>query len=117
MFFSQAFDDGGHVVAQNQFGCGDSKLGRLTSAHPRGDCFGMVEERAGEILEFFAVGCEAKRLPVEQLRAEVLFQKQNLAAYGGLLDAVGDVPHGAADAAMLRDVIEQFEMMEIHRAG
>ena len=37
--------------------------------------------------------------------------------YGRLLDAVGHVARGSAHALMLRDVVEEFEVMDVEHGG
>lgn len=56
-------------------------------------------------------------MAVEKFGAEILFELEHLAADGGLLNAVRDVADGAADASMFRDVVEELEVMEVHRGG
>jgi len=115
MFATEAFDDRRKVIAQDELGGGEAEDGRLAIADAGGDGVGVVEERAGEIVELLAFGGEAEGLAIEEFRAEVLFELEHLAADGGLLDAVGDVANGAADASMFRDVVEEFEVVEVHR--
>ena len=45
---------------------------------------------------------------------ERLFQLDELHADGRLLDAVGHLAHGLGNAAMLGDVVEQFEVVDVH---
>lgn len=115
MFAAEAFDDRWEVVAKDELGGGEAQDRRLAVAEAGGDGIGVVEERPGEIVEFLAFGSEAEGLSVEEFGAEVLFELEHLAADGGLLNAVGDVAHGATDASMFRNVVEEFEVMEVHR--
>jgi hypothetical protein len=54
-------------------------------------------------------------VPLKQGDTQVFLQPGNLAAYRRLLDSIGHVAHGFRNSPVSRDVIEQFEMMDIHR--
>src|SRR5262245_11663281 len=65
--------------------------------------------------EIFAGRGEAQRGAFEELRAGVFLERAHLAADGGLLDAVRDVADGRADAAVFGDIVEQLEVVHVHR--
>lgn len=115
VFQAQALDDGGQVVAEDEFGGGDAEEWRLCAAETRGDGVGLIEKRASEFEQLAASGGEAERLSLEEFGVEVFFEAKDLTADGGLLDAVGHVANGSTDAAMFRDVVEQLDVMEVHR--
>ena len=52
---------------------------------------------------------------MEEGGAKEFFELDDLAADGGLLNAVGHVAHGFADAAVFGDVIEEFKVVNVHR--
>jgi len=57
----------------------------------------------------------AERTALPEMRlAEGIFELENLAADAGLLDAVGHLPGRGADALVPGDVIEEFEMVDVH---
>jgi len=51
---------------------------------------------------------------VKQRRAQKFLELRHLGADRRLLDAVGDVVDCRHDAAVFGDVVEQFQMMDIH---
>ena len=52
---------------------------------------------------------------MKELEPQVIFELQDLATDRRLLDAVGHLPHGLADAAVLGNVIEKFQMVNVHK--
>jgi hypothetical protein len=58
---------------------------------------------------------EGKGAPLKQGDSPVFLQPGDLAAYRRLLDSIGHVAHGFRNPPVPRDLIEQFEMMDIHR--
>ena len=54
---------------------------------------------------------------VEEGGGEGVFELEDLGADGWLLDAVGDAASGGADAAVARDVVEEFEVVDVHGGG
>jgi len=51
---------------------------------------------------------------LEQSHAEEFLELRDLRTDRRLLDAVGDVAHRRHNAAVPRDVIEKFEVMDVH---
>ncbi len=44
----------------------------------------------------------------------MLLELRDLPADGGLLNAVGNIPHRLHNPAMARDVIEQLQVVDVH---
>ena len=114
MMLVQQLHDGRQVLAQHQLGRADPDLGRRGFAKLRAKGFEVLEERPHISKQLLPFGGESERTALKQLRAEVFLEQQDLAADGGLLDAVGNMAHGAADASVLRDMVKQLQMMNIH---
>jgi hypothetical protein len=51
---------------------------------------------------------EGKWSTLEEFETEIFFQLENLTAHRWLLNPVPHVPHRFADAAMFRNVVEEF---------
>ena len=68
-----------------------------------------------EIVNFTTGGRERKRPAVKQRRAQKFLELGHLEADRRLLDAVGDVMNRFRDAAMPGHVIEQFQVVDVHR--
>lgn len=54
MFAAEALDDRREIIAQDEFGSSEAQDGRLTIADACGGGVGVVEERAGEVVELLA---------------------------------------------------------------
>ena len=52
---------------------------------------------------------------MEQCRVEALLEQRNLRTDRRLLDAIGNFANGVADALVLGHIVEQFEVMDVHR--
>lgn len=75
----------------------------------------LAEKRLDELVKLLARWRQRERAALEQRHAQVFFQPRELAADGGLLDAVGHVAGRLGDAAMPGDVVEEFEMVDVHK--
>src|SRR5436189_72042 len=71
----------------------------------------IIEEGSNEPEQFLSGRGERKRTPLEQRHAEKIFELQNLAAHGRLLNAVRNVADRVADPTVPGHVIKQFQMM------
>ena len=102
------------MSAQDRGGRGESKTGVFFGPQLARDLADPAEKGRGKSEEFTPGGGECERAALKQLQAERSFELQDLAADGGLLNAIGNLAGGRADPAVPRDVIEKFEVMDIH---
>jgi hypothetical protein len=72
------------------------------------------EKGFDEAVKLFPGRRQRKRAPVEKRRSQKFLQLAHLAAHRRLLDAVGNVPHRLADAPVPRDIIEKFQVVDVH---
>src|SRR5581483_1068810 len=79
-----------------------------------GDLIEIGEERLDEGIEFFSGGSQVKRTALKERHAEKFLQLSHLAAYGGLLNSIGNVAHGLSNPPMPCDVVEQLQVMYVH---
>ena len=105
------------VLPQHQLRRPDADLRRRALAQARPHRVEILEKWLHERVKLLPLGREAERAAVKQPRPEIQLQLADLAAHRGLLDAIGNVPHRPADPAVLGDVIEQLQVMNIHRTG
>src|SRR2546426_63330 len=103
------------MIAQHNLGCADANGLRHAAANFVSSRIEIVEERLDELIKVLALRRQLERPPTKQRHAEEFLQLNDLAAHGGLLNAVGHIAHGFADATMFGDVIKQFEVMNVHR--
>jgi hypothetical protein len=67
-----------------------------------------------EVIEFLSRRRECEWPAVEQLHAEFALQLEKLAADGRLLDAERHLVDRGGDPLVFRNMIEQFEMVDVH---
>src|SRR5262249_19509947 len=58
-----------------------------------------------------------KGAALKQVDPEIRLQLGDLTADGGLLNAVRDIAHRLGNASVTSDIIEQFEVMNVHFEG
>ena len=110
----QFLEEFGDVVAQ---GLG---AGRQTQALPGlaaqlgGDGIQILEERRDELGQTLPGRSEGEGTALKQGGTQSFFQREHLTADGRLLDPIGHLAHRRADATVLGDVIEKFQMVNIH---
>src|ERR1017187_5326402 len=80
------------------------------------DLFEVGKKRFRERIKLFSFRRQRKRPPLKQRYAQKFLKLRHLRAHRRLLDAVGNVPHRRHNAAVPRDVIKQFEMVDVHGA-
>ena len=115
--FAEGAEDGGEVFALNGFGAADAETGGGAAAEGAFDFGEAGEEGFDEAVEGFAGGGELEGAAVEERGGEGVFELKDLGADGWLLDAVGDAAGGGADAAVAGDVVEEFEVVDVHGGG
>src|SRR5439155_6713536 len=89
----------------------------VTAAKRRGFCQrpSLCHRKWFDELEQLDASWEERKRPlIEYLRAESLLESGDLSAYGWLLNSISHVAHSRSDAAMLRNVIEELEVMNVH---
>src|SRR6185436_16726517 len=79
-----------------------------------GDGVEILKKWLDETIELVAYWSEEKRTALKQTDAEVGLEREELGAYGGLLNAVGHVAHGFHNSAKTRHKIKQFKVVNIH---
>jgi hypothetical protein len=84
---------------------------------PRCDSFEILEKRPDVRQQLFALRCQSERVSVEELSSEIRLEQKDLAADRGLLNAIGNVPHGPTDTSVERHIVEQLEMMNVHHTA
>src|SRR6188472_2827745 len=92
----------------------DADEARGFALNLRGNFQQLAEERLDERVEPCPGGRQLKRTPLKELRTQRALELDDLRAHRRLLDAVGNFAHGLADAPVTRDVIEEFEVVDIH---
>jgi len=112
--FAEGAEDGWEVFALNGFGASDAESGGCAAAEGSFDFGEAGEEGFDEAVEGFAGGGELEGATVEEGGGEGVFELEDLGADGWLLDAVGDAACGGADATVAGDVVEEFEVMDVH---
>src|SRR5580698_9583785 len=105
------------MVAQDNGGCPDANLARLAALEVGRDFLEVGEKGLDKLKELFAFRRERERPALKESRAQIFFELGDLRTDGGLLDSVRNVPHRGHDAAVARDVIKKFKMVDVHRAG
>ena len=104
------------VIAQHEFGAADAQFrfrARAQFIRERAEIF---EKRLDVREQLFARGREPKRAALEKFRPRVLLELAHLSAHRRLLDAIGNLSDGRTNTAVLRDVVEQLEMVDVHRS-
>jgi hypothetical protein len=86
--------------------------------HAASNCFRhrfqLVEEGLDELVELYPGGRKREWPALEQGDAEELLQLGDLAADGRLLDSIWHVVGSGGNSLVLRHVVEQFQMMNVH---
>src|SRR5204862_498744 len=113
--FAGGLEQGRNVLPLDDFRRGNTEAGVDAAAEFFGEIGEAGEERFDEGVEDLAGVGETERAAMEEGGAEGILQLENLGADGRLLDAVGNAAGGGADSAMFGDVIEEFQMMYVHR--
>jgi hypothetical protein len=103
------------VFAQHQLGTTNAKLGRGRVANIRRDRAQVFKKRLHMREQSLACLGQSEGTALKQFCADVLLELAHLPTHGRLLNAVGDVPHRRANPTVLRHVIKQFEVVDIHR--
>src|SRR5439155_27180627 len=96
-------------------GSANANLPRLAPLKFDGHLIEVGEERLNETIKPLPGRRQREGPALEERHAQILLQLGDLAADRRLLDAVGNVAHGLGDSAMASDVIEEFEMVNVHR--
>ena len=68
------------------------------------------------MVEFLPGRGEPEWPPLKEGHTQVLFQKCHLAAYSRLLNAIGNITHRLGDPTVTRNVVKQFQVMDVHGA-
>lgn len=105
------------VVALDNLGRGDAEAVFGTSPDLGAHVAEAAEEGRDEVVKVLALLTELEGSALEERDAEGVFELEDLRTDGGLLDAVGHVPGGGADTAMLGHVEEEFEVVDVHGGG
>jgi hypothetical protein len=113
--FVHASEEGGEVLTLDEFWGGDAQAFIDTACDTSAQIGKTGEEGLDVVIEDLALARELKGAAVEQSDAQAGFQLQDLRADGGLLNAIGNVACGSADTMVFGHVVEQFQMMNIHR--
>ena len=82
-----------------------------------GDATNIFEERPDKIVKLLPRGGELKGAALEKSLVEIFLEPKKLPADGGLLNAIGNVAHRAADTAVARDIIKQLQLMNVVQHG
>ncbi len=102
-------------VVADDGGCrGEPEQGFAVALQTLGHLGEVGEKRGDEFVELLARRGESEGSALEKHRAEILLQFDQLRAHRWLLDAVGHVADGEADAAMGGDVVEELQVMDVH---
>ena len=102
------FEQVREVIAQNRARRGEPQTLGSFASQTRSRFFDLAKEWFDECEQFVASWREGKWSTLEEFETEIFFQLENLTAHRWLLNPVRHVPHGFADAAMFRDVVEEF---------
>ena len=113
-FLSDGMENFRQMIAKNDRGGADANLPGLAALEIGGYFVQVGKKGLDELKEPFAFRSEREGPALEQGRAQIFLKLGNLRTNGGLLDSVGDVAHGRHDAAVSRNVIKKFKMMDIH---
>ncbi len=87
----------------------------LLAAQACGELRQLGEEPVDVPIEFFAWGGQGEGAAVEEFDPEVALELEDLTAHGRLLDPVGHLPYRRGNPAVFCDVVEQLEVVDIHR--
>lgn len=101
------------MIAQDDSRRGEANHLRRAAADFLLDAFEAVEEGLDEGVKLLTRGRQREGTALEERPAEVILQREYLPADGRLLDAIRHVARGGADALMLGDVVEEFEVMDV----
>ena len=88
---------------------------RFPAAKVIGHFVEFAEKRLDEFVKRLPRFCQFKWAAMEQYRVEALLKQRNLRTDRRLLDAIGNFANGVADALVLGHIVEQFEVMDVHR--
>jgi hypothetical protein len=102
------FEQVREVIAQNRARRGEPQTLGSFASQTRSRFFDLAKEWFDECEQLVASWREGKWSTLEEFETEIFFQLENLTAHRWLLNPVLHVPHGFADAAMFRDVVEEF---------
>src|SRR6185295_4568437 len=96
------------------FGRADANVLRDAASNPVRHGRQVLKERGDECEQFLSLRGQRERAALKERHAEGFLQLDDLAAHGRLLDAIGHVANGLADAAVPGNIIKQFEVVNIH---
>jgi hypothetical protein len=102
-------------IAQHNDRSPQAQTRRWAALQFRFDGFEMGEKWLDEGKKFLARRAEREGAALKEGHAQVFLQLGDLTAHRRLLDAVGNVAHGLRNPPMPGGVIEQFQMMDVHR--
>lgn len=109
-----ASEQGGQVLALHEFGGSDTQS-LLSSSSEGGLQARQSAEKGLDVgKEVVALWGELKGTTLKQGDTEVGFELQDLGADSRLLNAVRNVAGRCADALMARNIIKQFQMVDVH---
>jgi len=107
---------GRDMQTQDELRSPEPQLRTFLVAQLTGERGQTCEERLDVGEKFAPCRGQPKRTALEKPRPKVRFQSAHLTADRRLLDPIRDVAHRGADAAMLRHIVEQLEVMHVHGA-
>jgi len=103
------------MVAQGDVGRADADFRMGVLAQLTGELGQLTEERLDVCEELFSPALVRRNgLRSNNFAPTILLELSHLPADRRLLDAVGDLPHGRADPAGFRHVVEKLEVMNVH---
>src|SRR6266571_7956973 len=102
------------MIAQHDGRGADADLPGLPSLQLCRHGVQVGKERLDEPEQFFPLGCESKWPALKQRDTKKLFQLAHLAAHRRLLDAIRNIAHRLHDSPMASNVIEKFEVVNVH---
>jgi hypothetical protein len=113
-FLVESAEEGGEVFTLDEFGCCDAQA-LVTAIGKASSKFRETTEEGFEVAkESLSFTGELKGASMEKGDAQTGFQLKDLSADGWLLNAVGDMAGSRADAVMFSDIVEEFEVMDVH---
>ncbi len=105
------------MLAEHAGARGEPKMLRRFLAYASGEFAHGAEERSDVLVNLPTRGRQRERPPVKQPVPDRLLEPRELRADRRLLDAVRNQAQPGSDAAGLRDVIEELEMVNVQHAA
>src|SRR5207302_9971187 len=102
------------MVAQHDGRGADADLPGLPALQLRRHGVQVGKERLDEPEQFFPLGCKGKGPALKQRDTKKLLQLAHLSAHRRLMDAVRNIARRLDDSAVASDVIEKFEVVNVH---